>query len=347
MIELIPNVKTAVTNNERKGKMKFNELDEVINEIKTRDNFIVTSHLNPEGDSMGSQLALYEILNKCGKKVAALNQDGCPENLKFLQNSDIVYKELPYGFLPETAIVLDCPVRYRVGAIAKVLDKADFVINVDHHVSNEFFGDLNWIEPDASSVGEMVYHIGKKLNVEMDKTIAEAIYVAIVTDTGMFNYENTSRATHEIAGELMSRGVKPNVVFRHIFENKSYAQLRVLARVLSDIKLEEDGKLAYVSLTRDMIEGEGLKEVAHEEFINYPRAIKGVEVAVLFNQKDPSNETLNVSFRSNGKIDVNKIASSLGGGGHKKASGCLMRMRPDDARKKVLETVKAFIRETK
>lgn len=326
--------------------MNFKEMENVIEEIRKRDNFLITSHMHPEGDSIGSQLALFNVLKKMGKNAVIVDQDKVPDNLKFLAGAQNVRFELPAGFNPATIIVLDCPVKERIGKVSNTFDEKLFIVNIDHHVSNEFFGDINWVEPRMSSAGEMMYYIIKKLGYEIDANSAQAIYSAIVTDTGMYNYDNTTRATHEIVGELIDAGANPSYIFKKIFENRNVHQVRLLGKVLSDIKLEEDGKLAYICLTRAMLEESGVKDITTDEFIGYPRSIKGVEVAVFFNEKGTDCETVNVSFRSNGDIDVNRIACAFGGGGHKKASGCLMKGSTPEIKEKILGAVKKAIRET-
>ena len=320
--------------------MDKENMNNVIEALSARDNFLIAAHVNPEGDSIGSQLAVSYILKKLGKIGVIVNQDDIPDNLKFLPGSDIMYKKVPEGFKPETFVVLDCPVKERTGDVCRSLSGGEFVINIDHHVSNEFFGNVNWVEPELSSVGEMLFHIIKEMGIELEEDAAVAIYTSIVTDTGMFNYDNTSRATHEIAGELISRGVDPKKVYAEIFENKDISQIRILGKALTTMKVEAGGALAYMSITREMYDEEGVESVPTDEFINYPRSVKGVEVAVLFKENVEDKTKVNVSFRSTGKYDVNVIASRFGGGGHPGASGCVLESGFEEAKNKVLSEVK-------
>lgn len=319
-------------------------MNTVIKEFKKRNNFIITSHIKPEGDSIGSQIAVLHLLKSMGKKAVIVNQDEIPDNLKFLPGTEHIKHEVPGGFKPDTAVFLDCPVKERAGNVTKCLDDTVFVINIDHHVSNEYYGDVNWVESGMSSVGEMVYHVIKELGVEVNDAVLWAVYTAIITDTGMFNYDNTTGKTHEVAGELVEQGIKPRFMHSEIFEKKSLSYLKMLGKILATVRVEENGLLAHVSLTRKMLEEEGMESVSTEEFINYPRSIKGVEVAVFFNEGVGEGEAVNVSFRSNGKIDVNRIALGFGGGGHERASGCLMHCSMKEAKKKVLKEVKKIIR---
>ncbi|MCK4852541.1 MAG: bifunctional oligoribonuclease/PAP phosphatase NrnA [Candidatus Omnitrophica bacterium] len=325
--------------------MNNDEMQAVIEELKKRDDFIITAHVNPEGDSVGSQLAFFSILKKIGKNAVMLSQDDVPDNLRFLAGSDLIRSAMPEGFRPAAAVVLDCPVIERVGVIQKYLEDRITVINVDHHVSNEMYGDVSWVEPKMSSVGEMAYHVFKNLGITIDSDAARAMYAAIVTDTGMFNYNNTSGGTHRVVGDLIDKGISPGLMHREIFEEKPMMQIKMLGKVLTSTQVEENGLLAYVTLTRKMQEEDGVTNIATDEFINYPRSIKGVAVAVFFKEGVNDGSQVSVSFRSNGRINVNEVAAGFGGGGHKNAAGCLMYCDLAEATRKVLDEVKRFIRE--
>ena len=324
------------------GLVMDNEnMKKVIDAFKARDNFLIAAHVNPEGDSIGSQLAVSYILRKLGKTSFMVNQDDIPDNLKFLSGTDEMYKAIPDGFTPETFVVVDCPVKERTGNTFHQLTGEEFVINIDHHISNEYFGNVNWVEPELSSVGEMLFHIIKEMDLEMDPDAAIAIYCSIVTDTGMFNYDNTSSITHQIVGELISKGADPKTIYSQIFENKDISQIRMLGKALTTLTVEAAGALAYMSITKKMYDEEGVDSVPTDEFINYPRSIKGVEVAVFFKESVDAKNKVNVSFRSTGKYDVNVIASHFGGGGHPKASGCVLNCGLQEAMERVLEEVKS------
>jgi len=324
--------------------MNNKDMLQVIEVFKKRNNFLITSHINPEGDSIGSQLAVFDLLKRMGKNAVMVNQDEVPENLCFLPGIENIKPEVPADFRVEVAVLLDCPVKERVGYVMNYIDDAVFMVNIDHHVSNEYYGDVNWVESEMSSVGEMAYHLIREMGGDLSKNVALAIYAALVTDTGMFNYDNTGKGTHLVAGEAIHAGVSPKLVYSEIFEKKPLFYLKVLGKVLSTVKVEENGLVAYMTLTRRMLEEEGVSSVSTEEFIGYPRSIKGVEVAVFFNENPSDPELVNVSFRSNGKIDVNRIAAQFGGGGHQKASGCLMRTSIEEAKEKILGEVRKAVR---
>ncbi|MGB3112865.1 MAG: bifunctional oligoribonuclease/PAP phosphatase NrnA [Candidatus Omnitrophota bacterium] len=318
-------------------------VDEVTEALKTGDNFLITAHVNPEGDSIGSQLSVYHILEKMGKNAVMVGNYIVPENLRFLPGAGSILNELPAGFRPETAIILDCPTKERIGKVNDHLEGVKLIVNIDHHISNEYFGDINWVEPEASAVGEMVYSLIEKLGMELDDKMNSAMYAAIVTDTGMFNYDNTSRRTHLVAGELIASGVNPKIMHTKLFEEKSLPQIRLMGKVLSTIKVEKDGRLAYMWMTREMQEEENIRSVATDEFINYPRSIKGVEVAVFFKERINNPGHIDISFRSMGKIDVDVIAASFGGGGHKRAAGCFLKGDLEEVREKVLKEIREVL----
>ncbi len=317
--------------------MNNEAITEVINVLKTKDNFLITAHVNPEGDSIGSQLGIFNILEKLGKKAVMVGNYTVPENLKFLPGAESILSEIPEDFQPEIAIVLDCPTKERVGNLAKRLAGAQVIVNIDHHVSNEYFGDINWVESASSSVGEMIFVAAEKLGIEMDHNMNTVLYTAIITDTGRFNYDNTSERTHKIAGKLIAGGITPKAMHSRIFEDKALSQIRMLGRVLTTISVESGGRLAFMHLTREMCEEEGIRDVATDEFINYPRSIKGVKVAIFFKERANNPGAIDISFRSSEEVNVDEIASRFGGGGHKRAAGCVVRGGLEKAKEAVLE----------
>lgn len=320
--------------------MNSKDMQAVADVVRDKDRFLITAHVKPEGDSIGSQLAFNCLLRSLGKKTCIVNQDDVPDNMMFLKGADEIKHELPDGFQPEVIVFLDCPVVERVGSVVKDLDEKIFTVNIDHHVSNEYYCDVNWVEKEISSVGEMVYHLINMMGCDVDNSAFDAIYTAIITDTGMFNYDNTSSDTHKVVAEILNKGVVPSVMFGAIYEQKSIDQVRVLGKVLGSLKMAEDGKIAYICLTKGMLEEDGIEHCSTEDFINYPRSIKGVEVAVFFNENANVRNSISISFRSTGNVDVNKIASEFGGGGHKKASGCYLACPLDEAVEKAIGRAK-------
>ena len=315
-------------------------MKEVIKAISKNNKFLVTAHINLEGDALGSQLAMKELLISMGKKAYILDSDAVPDHYKFLPKADEVSNDLDKIEPFDAAVVLDCPTLKRTGRVSKVIkENAKVVINVDHHISNEKFGDINWVDPNASSAGEMVYRLYKETGAKLTKEVALSLYIAILTDTGSFNYDNTSSVTHEIAGELLGYGLDPALVSESVYERRSLEDIRLLALVLDTLKVNKDGNVAYLEVTRDMLNKTGADIAKSEDLINYARSIDKVKVAVLFKEDLKEKNRINISFRSKGNgetIDVNKIASVFGGGGHMRASGCVIMGSLEEAKKKVL-----------
>jgi len=312
----------------------------VIAAIKKHKRFLITAHINAEGDSLGSQLAMRELLTAMGKSAYILDSDPVPAHFRFLPKADEVSSDMAKALDFDVAVVLDCPTLKRTGLVADVIkQKAKLVINIDHHVSNENFGDINWVDPQASSAGELVYRLYKETGVKFTKETALSLYIAILTDTGSFNYDNTSVATHEIAGELLGYGLDPALVSESVYERRSLEDIRLLALVLDTLKVNKDGTVAYMEVTRDMLQKTGAELAKSEGLINYVRSIDKVKVAVLFKEDVKDKNKINISFRSKGDgnvVDVNKIASVFGGGGHTRASGCVITGSLEEAKKKVL-----------
>ena len=323
-------------------------MKEVIAAIKKHKRFLITAHINLEGDSLGSQLAMKELLSAMGKSAYILDNDPVPAHYMFLPKADEVSTDLLTAEDFDVAVVVDCPTLKRAGLVAEVIKKkAKLVINIDHHVSNENFGDINWVDPHASSAGEMIYRLYKETGVKLIKETALSLYIAILTDTGSFNYENTSGATHKIAGELLGYGLDPALVSESVYERRSLEDIKLLALVLDTLKVNKDGTVAYMEVTKDMLEKTGADLAKSEGLINYARSIDKVKVAVLFKEDLKDSNKINISFRSKGDgivVDVNKIASLFGGGGHTRAAGCVITGSLEEAKKKVLAGIDGSFR---
>lgn len=322
-------------------------MKEAIEAIKNNKRFLITAHVNLEGDSLGSQLAMKELLIGMGKEAFILDNDPVPEHYRFLPKAGEIFNKLDKVQDFDAAIVLDCPTLKRTGKVKDIIGKkAKLIINIDHHISNEKFGQINWVDSNASSAGEMVYRLFKEMGAKLTKEVALSLYIAILTDTGSFNYDNTSSVTHEIAGELLGYGLDPALVSESVYERRSIEDIRLLALVLDTLKVNKDGTVAYMEVTRDMLEKTKADIAKSEGLINYARSIDRVKVAVLFKEDLKDKNKINISFRSKGNgeiIDVNKIAAMFDGGGHTKASGCIVTGNLEEAKKKVLAKVEEVL----
>lgn len=319
-------------------------MKKVISAIRKYKRFLITAHVNLEGDSLGSQLAMRQLLKAMGKEAVIVDDDVVPAHYRFLPGANEVLslRDCPEDF--DAMIVLDCPTVKRIGRVAELMKMGKPVINIDHHVSNELFGTVKWVDPRASSAGEMVYRLFKEAGVRLTKETALCLYIAILTDTGSFNYDNTSGATHDIAAELLRYGLSPASVSESVYERKTPADIKLLGLVLTTLKVNKRGDVAYLDIRRSMIKKTGADLTKSEGLINYARSIGGVKIAVIFKEDVKDKGRINVSFRSKGDYNVNDVAAHFGGGGHVKASGCSVRGPLETVRKKVLAQVEAELR---
>lgn len=318
-----------------------NQIEELKNTIDVNNSFIVVSHVDPEGDAIGTSLALYHILKNLGKKVCVYNESGVPKILKFLPGSNELISEISSVNEFDCIFVVDCGDLGRIGSLKNKLEKLK-IINIDHHSTNDYFGDLNFVDKTASAAGEVLFDIIKALNIPINYDIAVNLYTAIVVDTGSFRYASTSSKSFKIAAELLQAGVDPWFVSMNIYENYPYERMKLLGDVLSTLTLHLDSKVAFMLVTKDMLKKYNASVDITEGFVNFGRAIEGVELSIIFKETD--NESFKLSMRSKGKIDVSMIAKSLGGGGHKNAAGCKINGTYEEAKKKVLEVLQEYER---
>ena len=282
--------------------------------------FLITSHVRPDGDALGSEIALYLALRSMGKEVFIYNQDSVPETYGFLPGSEAVSGQLGDVNGYDAIFVLDCSELDRVGRLAEAIKKARYVINIDHHVTRGGFADICLVDPDASSTGELVYRLLKEIKAEVTPDIAVNLYTAILTDTGSFHYSNTGVESFRIAAELVAAGADPSVIAQNIYESNPLAKVRLFKKAIQTLELEWDGKIGSMSVFQQMLREAEAKTEHTENFVDFVRAIKGVEVAVFYTEMEDS--FFKVSLRSKGLINVEIIAGHFGGGGHPNAAAC-------------------------
>jgi len=314
-------------------------IKKVCDAIKKNKTFLITSHYDPEGDSLGSQLAMAEILKQLGKEYVIVDPDNVPARYEFLKNAGSIVRPSSKMYYFDIALVLDCPIIDRIRDVANVIGKRP-IVNIDHHISNKNFGSINYVRPKASSTGEIMYELAKALGCKLNKRLADYIYIAMLTDTGGFRYSNTTSRTMRIVAELVELGISPKQMYERIYESHSLASRKLLGLCLDTLKASPDGKIAWMYLTKAMLKKTGASAHDAESFVNYPRFIDGVKIAVLFSDNAKKGFT-KVNFRSNENwADVNKIASKFGGGGHVSASGCMVKGNIKTVEKKILKEVR-------
>ena len=281
---------------------------------------IVTAHVNGEGDSFGSQLALAHLLRQLGKEVFVINDSAVPVNLQWLPEMDLLQQ--PGEALPayDALFVVDVPVLERLGKVATLRDPAKPIIVIDHHVPQQPYGAINYIDPTAAAAGQLVYRLYEALRVPMDRVAAIQIYVTLLTDTGSFRYSNTTAEVHQIAAQLIESGVEPADIYQNIYEHHTVDDLRLQAAALDVLKTSDDGKLAWIALSQALLTRLGLTLESSEALIDLPRSLWGTEAVFVTREIAPNS--WRVSLRSKGRIDVNQVAKQFGGGGHRAASGC-------------------------
>jgi phosphoesterase RecJ-like protein len=283
------------------------------------DNVLIVSHVFPDTDALGSQLALGEILESLGKKVYYYNEEFVAAMFEFLPGSEKLKSDLPDMAPFDAAVAVDCGDRFRLGHEMDALLRAHPFIVIDHHSGHRDFGDMRWVETGRSSTAEMIFDLALALNADISYNAAYCLYAGIVSDSGSFKYESTSSYTFDVASHLLNRGVVPSEVAGKLFDNYSVNRLRLLEKVLGSLELYAQGQIAFIAATNEMFAASGGKPEDTEEFINLPRALRSVKVAVLF--KETLDGYIKVSLRAKGECDVSQVAAKYGGGGHRNAAG--------------------------
>ena len=302
-------------------------MDEVINQIKKAQHLLLASHCNPDGDAISSLLALGLALDMLDKKVTLYNASPIPAVYRFLPAVEQIVGHTKEAAAYDAALSLDCGHLSRVGEVYTKVSQIPVIINIDHHITNTCFGDIQLIDPDASSTAEIVYRLIKALKAPINKAIAMAIYTGILTDTGSFRFSNTNQAAFAISQEMVQYGVKPYSVAQHVFGTYSLGRIKLLNLALDSIEISDNGKLSIMTLTNDMFEETGTQPEDVDGMINYARRIEDVKVAALIQEQKNGNTNsgklrdFHVSLRSDGTVDVAAIAGAFGGGGHSSAAG--------------------------
>jgi bifunctional oligoribonuclease and PAP phosphatase NrnA len=307
----------------------------IISKIKESNKIAIMSHIMPDGDNVGSSLALYNTLKKLGKDVHFILDDDIPKVYKFLKNSDKVERPSQYEHF-DAVIALDCGDAGRLGKSRLYLEN-NFVINIDHHISNDEFGNLNMVDPNAAATAEIVYQIIKILGVAMDKEISEFLYIAIVTDTGQFQYSNTTFKTHQIAGELINNGVNVSLMFERVYQNSSKEKVMLMKTALDTLEFYHNDSISCITLTLKQMEDINAMDMDSDGIINLARDIECVEAAIFL--KELEQGKIKVGLRSKKVIDMAAIALQFGGGGHVRAAGCTLHGTMEEIKEKILEAI--------
>jgi phosphoesterase RecJ-like protein len=310
--------------------------------IKRNKYFLITSHVNLEGDALGAELAFSRLVKKLGKHAVILNEDRVPACFSFLPRSSSISRwdrKSRYAKF-DCLVVLDCSDLKRTGEVYHLnIDKKP-VLNIDHHIDNSSFGDVNWIDPTSSSCSEMVYLLFKKMGVVVDKEASTCLYTGILNDTGSFRYSNTSSHTHKAVADLLKWHLDIRRIYKNIYEDVPLEDMELLTKILPGMRSVFGGKVIWFQIKRQILKQRRPSFDLSEHILNFGRAIKDVEVCVLFKENLGTKNQVRVNLRSQGKVNVNKIASFFGGGGHKTASGLTVTGNIDRVRRMVLAKIK-------
>lgn len=308
-------------------------MEQVLEQIRQRREFLLTSHARPDGDAVGSLLGLAGILRKLNKNAEVVMSDAVPVIYKPLPHSDAIIHSSQVNGHHEAAILLECDSVQRTRI--QGLDNY-FLISIDHHASGKRFANINWIDPSACACAEMVFRLGQAAGVKITPEIATCLYTAVLTDTGSFAYSNTNAHTFEVARQLVELGADPVRIAQNVYFSSPTSKMRLLGAALS--KLHREDQIAWMTVTREDIDQSGALEEDSEGLVNYALGITGVEVAIFF--RETPEHRVRVSLRSKGAVNVSAIAETFGGGGHECASGFAINGPLPAATDRVLQTVR-------
>ena len=314
-------------------------IDEIRQALVSSRRVLVATHLDPDGDAIGTQLAFGAYLRDLGKDVVMLRDSAIPDKYLFLRGVSNIIPVREFdgqdGF--DTVVVLECPSPDRLGQVRQLIGGETNVVNIDHHKDSTPFGSINWLDDSASSVGEMACIFFKQVGYEIRPEVAEQLYTAILTDTGRFRYDSTTSQTMCLAGELIDLGADPHKICDMVYFDLRPSTMKLLGKVLNGIEFHKNGRVCLMTLSRKMLEETKADEASAEGLVDNTMYSRGVVVGALL--KETENGQTRVSLRSNNGIDVSAIARTFGGGGHFNASGCTLELELEQARSKVLEVL--------
>lgn len=302
--------------------------------VSCRDQVFIFSHPRPDGDSVGSTIGLYYLLREAGVQAVPVLPTPVPQMFEFLYR-DIEFLSPPVDIKGKTAVVLDCSDLKRLGQTGQNLSQAAQIINIDHHLNNEMFGNYNYVDPQAAAVGQIIYSMFS--DGSYPREAAQALYTALYTDTGRFSYSNTTATTLAVAAALVEWGASPQVVYNEIHQRKTREYYHLLAEVLGSMNLSCQGKVASITLRRDLLSRFAVEDWELDDLNDYPRSLNGVVVSIIF--KEVEENSVRVSLRSKGLVNVATVAGDLGGGGHHNAAGINFDMPLALAQEKVMARV--------
>ena len=300
-------------------------MEQIIRHLKNCKHVLISTHTSPDGDGIGSLIAIGLALDALNKKITFYNESPTPAVYRFLPSVNRVTHNIGSTDIYDTAIILDCGNLQRIGKAVSTVSRIPVIINIDHHITNTRFGDYQLIDTVACATAEIIYRLIKGLSVPISKSIATSLYTGILTDTGSFRFSNTNSAAFAICKEMVGLGVDPYYIAQHVYGTYSLGRIKLLNLALDSIEISQNGKLSIMTLTQDMLAETKTHSEDIDGLINYAKRIEAVQVAALIqedrNGKKKGFKQFHVSLRSDGTVDVAAIAASFGGGGHFNAAG--------------------------
>jgi phosphoesterase RecJ-like protein len=320
-------------------------MNQLIRHLKNSNHVLVASHINPDGDAIGSLVAMGLSLDALKKKTTLFNESPIPAVYRFLPAVNRVVQHINSADY-DIAVILDCGDMERIGQAVSTVRQIPIIINIDHHITNTRFGNFQLIDTSACATAEIIFRLIKQMEVPINQAIAASIYTGILTDTGSFRFSNTNRAAFAICQEMVELGVNPYSIAQHVYGTYSLGRIKLLNRALDSIEISKNGKLSIMTLTQNMFDETHTKPEDVDGLINYAKNIEDVIVAVLIQKhqngkgKPKDFNRFHVSLRSDGMVDVAAIASSFGGGGHSSAAGFSIESTLADIKLKIFDLAK-------
>lgn len=315
-------------------------MNQIINHLLESKHIFLATHVHPDGDAVGSLIAMGLALEALDKNVTLYNENSLPAVYRFLPSINRIVRHANAIDDYDTAVIMDCGNLKRIGRLHTTIARVPVIINIDHHITNTGFGHLKFIDTSASATTEIVYRLIRKMGLSISRDMATSIYTGILTDTGSFRFSNTSRAAFDICSEMVGLGVDPYDVAQHVYGTYSLGRIKLLNLAIDSIEISKNGKLSVMTLSQSMLDETGTYAEDTDGFIHYAKRIEDVKVAVLIRElsggkKKQPGSRYHVSLRSDGTTDVSEIAASFGGGGHFSAAGFNIDSNIDDLKKQI------------
>lgn len=319
-----------------------NAISRILDAVRDRNSFLVATHVRPDGDALGSLLALVGILRSMGKKADPYSQDPASPAYGFLPGTETIRHSVSDLSAYDAAILVDCGDLHRVGKeLEASVARLPFLINIDHHLNDTPYGSVYWVRPEASSTCEMLYDLAMNIPLALDPDVATLLYTGLMTDTGSFRFSNTTERVLDVARCLVRAGADPSYIAEQVYDSSSPERLKLLSQVLSSVRFMARDRLVTAELSQRMLQDTATSAADSETFINHLRSVKPVEMAMLF--KEEKDGLINISMRSKGEVDVATFAQRQGGGGHRHAAAFRVRGHLNDVRQQYTQRALEYL----